>query len=286
MCPANDPRKAAKGEVIAMDGDLSQSPPSIDDIELPGLYLSLAEALEEDAEQEPAKPHPIRRKPASPWALTPLAEQDLPVPSRPSPVMPPLEPLVETPLKNDQPFDLLDTPLEAIPIQSSGSRQAALDGKKVNIQEGTEIAQPDDRNRQKARKAEAFVQWIQVALDQKLNEPAARSALNKNHLLVLMVLLNHLEFRNEIILSQREIADMVGFPPSRLSAVLSVLENLDFLTRCVGTSRTFTLLMNPRYFLKESKSSWSEIQDKYENLRKVRVAAKTGLTTLNGASRT
>ena len=257
-----------------MGDDLSQSPPSIDDIELPSSCLSLAEAVEKDAEQEPARDRPIRRIQASPWAFTPLAEQDLPVPSRPSPVMPPLEPVVEVPLKSDQPFDLLDTPLEAIPIQRSGSSQAALAGNQVSLQEGTEIAQSDDRNRKKARKAEAFVQWIQVALEQKLNEPAARSALKKNHLLVLMILLNHLEFRNEIILSQREIADMVGFPSSRLSAILSVLEDLDFLTRGVGTSRTFTLLMNPRYFLKESKSSWSEIQEKYGNLREARVAAK------------
>jgi plasmid maintenance system antidote protein VapI len=124
------------------------------------------------------------------------------------------------------------------------------------------------------RKAEAFIQWMQVPLARKLVEPATRRALKKNHLLVLMMLVNCAEFGNEVILTQREIAERLGFPDSRLSAVLSVLEDHDFLTRSTGISRTFSVMLNPRYFLKQSKAMWAEIQDDYDVLREARTVSK------------
>jgi hypothetical protein len=131
----------------------------------------------------------------------------------------------------------------------------------------------------KPRNADVFIQWMQVGLARKLEDHATRSALKKNHLLVLMVLLNNMEFGNRIILTQREIAELLRFPESRLSAVLSVLEDLDLLTRISGVKRTFTLMLNPSYFLKQSKSMWAEIQEEYGDLRQARVDARTRMLT-------
>jgi len=109
-----------------------------------------------------------------------------------------------------------------------------------------------------------------------MKDPIIRHKLKKNHLLVLVNLVNSMKFRNQVTLSQRVIAENLGMPESRLSPLLTVLEDLDFLTRNHGLSRTFTLMMNPEFFLMGFKTNAGTIQEDYAALRESRLSTKGG----------
>jgi len=131
-------------------------------------------------------------------------------------------------------------------------------------------------DRPTAKERSLFVQWFQGSLSIKMKDPIIRHKLKKNHLLVLVNLVNSMKFRNQVTLSQRVIAENLGMPESRLSPLLTVLEDLDFLTRNHGLSRTFTLMMNPEFFLMGFKTNAGTIQEDYAALRESRLSTKGG----------
>ena len=161
-----------------------------------------------------------------------------------------------------------------------------LEGSQIGIPNGTdessvglgdeEQTRPDPLERQEKKSRAAFVRWFQYSLKAKMDEASTRRRLKKNHLLALMVILNHLDYRNRLNLTQRVLAKTIGIPESKMSVVLRDLEEMDFLTRNVGTSREFSLLVNPELFLKGALDRWHEVQSEYEELQDRRSALKSG----------